>query len=111
MKRDYIGGEPTYKQVERLQKIQENEIEKWRTQEMTIAQAVPVVQPTYIDQPKEFIANQALYFSDVTGMLQQQPGQMGMLFGYISLSVRFRYSALPKQKCGHCFSHFTHGYG
>lgn len=76
MKRDYIGGEPTYKQVERLQKVQENEMEKWRVQEMTITQAVPVVQPTYIDQPKEFITNHTLYFSDVTGMIQQQPAQM-----------------------------------
>ncbi|CAB3229944.1 unnamed protein product [Arctia plantaginis] len=76
MKRDYIGGEPTYKQVERLQKIQENEMEKWRAQEMTITQAVPVVQPTYIDPPKAEFINHALYFSDVTGMLQQQPAQM-----------------------------------
>ncbi|XP_075973697.1 uncharacterized protein LOC142974981 [Anticarsia gemmatalis] len=76
MKRDYIGGEPSYKQVERLQKLQENEMDKWRVQEMTMTHDVPVVQPTYIDQPKEFIANHALYFPDVTGMIQQQPAQM-----------------------------------
>lgn len=71
MKRDYIGGEPTYKQVERLQKLQETEeMDKWRVQEMTITQ-VPVTQNTYIDQPKEFITNHALYFPDV-GMIQQQ---------------------------------------
>ncbi|XP_026724886.1 zinc finger protein 273-like [Trichoplusia ni] len=73
VKRDYVGGEPTYKQVERLQKIQETEaIDKWRSQEMTVTQSVPVVQPTYIDQPKEFITNHALYFPDVSMIQQQQ---------------------------------------
>lgn len=76
MKRDYIGGEPTYKQVERLQKLQENEeMDKWRAQEMTITQAVPVVQTAYMDQPKEYITNHALYFPDVSMLQQQQMGK------------------------------------
>ncbi|XP_021191944.2 zinc finger protein 729 [Helicoverpa armigera] len=71
MKRDYIGGEPTYKQVERLQKMQETEeMDKWRVQEMTITQ-LPVVQATYVDPPKEFISNHAMFYPDV-GMIQQQ---------------------------------------
>ncbi|KAL0893192.1 hypothetical protein ABMA27_014806 [Loxostege sticticalis] len=86
-KRDYVGGEPTYKQVERLQKVQEtpDEMEKWdpqkmqatannmkwRAEDITVTQ---LVQGTYIEQTKEFIpGNNALYFSDMTGMIQQQP--------------------------------------
>ncbi|XP_026751435.2 zinc finger protein 93-like [Galleria mellonella] len=74
MKRDYIGGEPTYKQVERMQKLQENEaLSKWRIQTAEET-TVPVVQATYIDQSKEFIqTTHSMYFSDVTGMIQQQP--------------------------------------
>lgn len=74
MKRDYIGGEPTYKQVERMQKMQEtDEMDKWRSQEMAMAQ-VPVPQNTYIEQPKEYISNHTLFYPDV-GMLQPQPPQ------------------------------------
>ncbi|XP_063825290.1 zinc finger and SCAN domain-containing protein 2-like [Ostrinia nubilalis] len=85
-KRDYVGGEPTYKQVERLQKVQETpeDMEKWdpqkmqatanrnwRTEEITVTQ---LMQGTYIEQTKEFIpANNSLYFSDMSGIIQQQP--------------------------------------
>lgn len=77
-KRDYIGGEPSYKQVERLQKIQEgaaDAMEKWRhEQQIAVAQPTAVVQATYIDPSKEFLqGNHHLYFADVTGMIQQQP--------------------------------------
>lgn len=50
---------------------------KWRAEDITVTQ---LVQGTYIEQTKEFIpGNNALYFSDMTGMIQQQP-QMGKLF-------------------------------
>lgn len=99
MKRDYIGGEPTYKQVERLQKIQENEMEKWRAQEMTISQAVPVVQPTYIDPPKTEFINHALYFSDVTGMLQQQQPQMSKYLSNIVHTASCEWSFERESTC------------
>ncbi|XP_060802984.1 zinc finger protein 714 isoform X2 [Amyelois transitella] len=76
LKRDYIGGEPSYKQVERLQKLQEctDDSEKWRVQQVTVTQPVPVACTTYIDQGKEYIqTNHPMYFTDVTGMIQQQP--------------------------------------
>ncbi|CAH2980197.1 unnamed protein product [Chilo suppressalis] len=73
IKRNYVGGEPTYKQVERLQKMQDgNTIDKWRTEEIILQQPQIVQTTTYIDQSKEFLpANHSMYFSDVTGMIQQ----------------------------------------
>ncbi|XP_053607382.1 zinc finger protein 62-like [Plodia interpunctella] len=75
LKRDYIGGEPTYKQVERLQKLQEcpDESDKWRGP-AAVTQPMPVACATYIDQNKDFIqTSHPMYFTDVTGMMQQQP--------------------------------------
>ncbi|CAH0723304.1 unnamed protein product, partial [Brenthis ino] len=68
VKRDYIGGEPTYKRVERLQKMQEAEaMEKWRQQQITVTQ-----QQTFVDQTKDFIqTTHPMYVSDVTGIIQQ----------------------------------------
>lgn len=68
VKRDYIGGEPTYKRVERLQKMQEDEaMEKWRQQQITVTQ-----QQTFVDQTKDFIqTTHPMYVSDVTGIIQQ----------------------------------------
>ncbi|GBP18087.1 Zinc finger protein 235 [Eumeta japonica] len=42
IKRDYIGGEPTYKQVERLQKMQEagEEMDKWRQEAAVVPQVL-----------------------------------------------------------------------
>lgn len=98
MKRDYVGGEPTYKQVERLQKIQENNevaykqvdrmqkmqhnvevLEDWRTDDMQVVNSsVPLVQAAYIDQSKKLIqTNHAIYFSDVSGCFITNPPQMG----------------------------------
>ncbi|KAG6465052.1 hypothetical protein O3G_MSEX014905 [Manduca sexta] len=74
LKRDYIGGEPTYKQVERMQKVQDtNEVmEQWRAEEIAVSNSMPIVQATYIDQPKEFLqTNHTIYFSDVSGLIQQ----------------------------------------
>ncbi|KAJ0177300.1 hypothetical protein K1T71_007309 [Dendrolimus kikuchii] len=96
IKRDYIGGEPTYKQVERMQKIQENSeltykqvdripklqesnevLEEWRTDGMQVVNTTaPIIQATYIDQSKKLIQmNHAIYFSDVSGFITQP--QMG----------------------------------
>lgn len=71
IKRDYIGGEPSYKQVERMQKLQDGteELEKWH--QTNIAQAVPV-QPTYVEQTKEYVPNHQIFFSDVTGLMPHQ---------------------------------------
>ncbi|XP_026724885.1 zinc finger protein 2-like isoform X2 [Trichoplusia ni] len=56
VKRDSIGCEPTYKLLER-KKIQEKEaIDKWRDQELTTTEAVPVT-PTSLDHPKEPATN------------------------------------------------------
>ncbi|XP_059047009.1 zinc finger protein 675-like [Achroia grisella] len=72
MKRDYIGGEPSYKQVERMQKLQESEdIGKWRIQTVDETTTGPVVQATYIDQNLQ--TTHSMYFSDVNGIIQQQP--------------------------------------
>ncbi|XP_026488202.1 zinc finger protein 273-like [Vanessa tameamea] len=71
VKRDYIGGEPTYKQLERLQKMQEDQdaLEKWRQQQIVGAQPQ---QPTFIDQSKDFIqTSHSMYVSDVTQIIQQ----------------------------------------
>ncbi|XP_061713168.1 zinc finger protein 93-like [Cydia pomonella] len=72
-KRDYIGGEPSYKQVERMQKIQESadEMGHWRPE--IVGQPTTIVQATYIDPATELQNNHHLYFADVTGMIQQQP--------------------------------------
>ncbi|CAH2239786.1 jg20721 [Pararge aegeria aegeria] len=70
IKRDYIGGEPTYKQVERLQKIQDDNdaMEKWRMQQIVVTQP----QQTYIEHTKEFVqTTHSMYVSDVTGIMQQ----------------------------------------
>ncbi|CAG9584761.1 unnamed protein product [Danaus chrysippus] len=63
VKRDYIGGEPTYKQVERLQKIQEDEMEKWRQQQIT--------EPNFmsVPDPKDFVQHN-MYVSDVGPIIQ-----------------------------------------
>ncbi|XP_013169178.1 PREDICTED: zinc finger protein 665-like [Papilio xuthus] len=67
-KRAYVGGEPTYKQVERLQKMQEeSEMEKWRAH--SAAGAVVLTEP-YVDHSKEYVQAQQVYFSDV---IIQQP--------------------------------------
>ncbi|XP_068631948.1 zinc finger protein 714-like isoform X2 [Battus philenor] len=69
-KRAYVGGEPTYKQVERLQKMQdENEvIDKWRLPHSLVVNEP--VQATFIDQSKEFLQTHQVYFSDVTAIIQ-----------------------------------------
>ncbi|OWR55717.1 zinc finger protein 229, partial [Danaus plexippus plexippus] len=63
VKRDYIGGEPTYKQVERLQKIQEDEMEKWRQQQIS--------EPNFmsVPDPKDFVQHN-MYVSDVGPIIQ-----------------------------------------
>lgn len=70
MKRDYIGGEPTYKRVERLQKMQEDEaMEKWRQEQINVNQA-----QTFVEQPKDntyIQTSHPMYVSDVTGIIQQ----------------------------------------
>ncbi|XP_045496994.1 zinc finger protein 675-like [Colias croceus] len=69
VKRDYVGGEPTYKQVERMQKVEDHEaIEKWRQQQQHLIQ--PQVE-TFIEQKQEFMHNHPVYFTDVTGIIQQ----------------------------------------
>ncbi|CAG5050138.1 unnamed protein product [Parnassius apollo] len=73
-KRDYLGGEPSYKQAERLQKTQEdNELmDKWRLQQQIVVNQPAPLQATFIDQGKEFIhTHQTVYFSDVTAIIQQ----------------------------------------
>ncbi|XP_048482820.1 zinc finger protein 724 [Plutella xylostella] len=80
-KRDYIGGEPSYKQVERLQRQSEpveeekwrqpdtTELEKWRQQQQ-VAVAAPVLPPEFaVADGKDFI-----YFTDVAmpQIVQQQ---------------------------------------
>ncbi|XP_045515593.1 zinc finger protein 93-like [Pieris brassicae] len=61
-KRDYIGGEPSYKQVERMQKV-DVEMDKWR-QDM-----VPQPIETYIEQKQDYLPQQ-IYYTDVNGILQ-----------------------------------------
>ncbi|XP_049868943.1 zinc finger protein 714-like [Pectinophora gossypiella] len=79
-KRDYIGGEPTYKQVERMQKMQEEtDVDKWRQEQQIIVTQAPILQTTYnIEQSKEFVqTSHQIYFSDVTAIIQQP--QMGTI--------------------------------
>ncbi|KAG7302591.1 hypothetical protein JYU34_012526 [Plutella xylostella] len=72
-KRDYIGGEPSYKQVERLQRQSEpveeekwrqpdtTELEKWRQQQQVAVAAPAVLPPEFaVADGKDFI-----YFTDV----------------------------------------------
>lgn len=89
VKRDYIGGEPTYKQVERLQRMQEDndamEREKWRQQQVVISQPQ---QATFIDQMKDFIqTTHPMYVSDGTGIIQQPIG-MYVLKYYFNLLLK-----------------------
>ncbi|CAH2037284.1 unnamed protein product, partial [Iphiclides podalirius] len=58
-KRSYVGGEPSYKQVERMQK------------QLVVAKP-EILQATFIDQSKDFIqTHHPVYFSDVTAIIQQ----------------------------------------
>lgn len=59
-----MGGEPSYKQVERMQKV-DMEIDKWRPQEI-LAQPV---EGTYMEQKQDYLPQQ-IYYTDVNGILQ-----------------------------------------
>ncbi|VVC89072.1 zinc finger protein 91-like isoform X2 [Leptidea sinapis] len=76
LKKEFIGGEPAYKQAERIQKEQDDEaLEKWRQNQMIVTQPPPLVQATFVDQNKEYLQNSQMYFTDVTGIIQQQMPQ------------------------------------
>lgn len=67
-KRDYVGGEPAYKQWERMQKDDPADVTKWRSDDASL------VQGAYIEPPKQFVhTNNGMYFSDVSGLIQHQP--------------------------------------
>lgn len=82
VKRDYVGGEPTYKQVERLQKLQSDDMSKWTQEQVVSVAPAPAPAPTllphaapppppYMDT-KEYMSNHQIYFSEVTGLLPHQ---------------------------------------
>lgn len=79
-KRDYIGGEPTYKQVERMQKMQDenHDLDKWR-HEIAVTQPTQIVQTSYMEPNKDYMSNshQIYCFSDVTAVIQSQTQPMG----------------------------------
>ncbi|XP_041978226.1 zinc finger protein 728-like [Aricia agestis] len=73
-KRDYIGGEPTYKQLERLQKQMSD---NWQNQEVLITQPHQLAQ-VYVDDSKSYVQltqaqAQPVYFTDVNMAQPQQP--------------------------------------
>ncbi|KAI5651810.1 zinc-finger double domain-containing protein [Phthorimaea operculella] len=82
-KRDYVGGEPTYKQVERMQKIQEetpgqdmDKLTYLRHDSQQIVQTGQTIVQTYtVEHKQEFVqASHPIYVSlaDVNGIIQQQ---------------------------------------
>ncbi|XP_026324782.1 zinc finger protein 578-like isoform X2 [Hyposmocoma kahamanoa] len=78
-KRDYIGGEPTYKQVERMQKMKEenHDLDKWR-HEIAVTQPTQIVQTAYMEPNKDYMSNshQIYCFSDVTAVMHSQSQPM-----------------------------------
>ncbi|KAL4716248.1 hypothetical protein ACJJTC_004742 [Scirpophaga incertulas] len=71
-KRAYKGAEPTYKQVERLEKTQDsvNPVDKWRPPEIMLPHPPPA-QANYIDQGKQFLQAGQAYFPGVAGLINQ----------------------------------------
>ncbi|CAK1547287.1 unnamed protein product [Leptosia nina] len=69
IKRDYVGGEPSYKQVERM-KVQENDITKWRQQDVIITQ--PTMEATFVEQKQDYMPQHQIYFTEINGLIQPQ---------------------------------------